>query len=147
MAKNSVADWDLDPSNNTDIGGINIAEGCAPSGINNGIRTMMAQAKAGFLTQASLTGAAAKETLADADRFVILDSADGGARKTSLWSVMKVAIRDALKPLSYADQTLTNEQQAQARANAGLGSIATRNITVSSSNPSGGTDGDLWIVV
>jgi hypothetical protein len=32
-----------------------------------------------------------------------------------------------------------------ARGVLGLGSIATRNITVSSSAPSGGSDGDLWL--
>lgn len=32
-----------------------------------------------------------------------------------------------------------------ARTNLGLGSIATRNVTVSTSDPSGGADGDIWI--
>ena len=32
-----------------------------------------------------------------------------------------------------------------ARANLGLGSIATHNITISSSSPSGGSDGDIWL--
>ena len=45
MAKNKVSEWSSVPANNTDIGGIDIAEGCAPSGINNGIRELMAQVK------------------------------------------------------------------------------------------------------
>jgi hypothetical protein len=45
MAKNKVSEWSATPANNTDIGGINIAEGCAPSGINNAIRELMAQVK------------------------------------------------------------------------------------------------------
>jgi hypothetical protein len=45
MAKNKVSEWDTTASNNTDIAGINIAEGCAPSGINNAIREIMAQVK------------------------------------------------------------------------------------------------------
>jgi len=45
MAKNKVSEWSATPVNNTDIGGINIAEGCAPSGINNAIRELMAQVK------------------------------------------------------------------------------------------------------
>jgi len=45
MAKNKVSDWSATASNNTDIGNINIAEGCAPSGINNAIRELMAQVK------------------------------------------------------------------------------------------------------
>lgn len=45
MAKNKVSEWSSTASNNTDIGGIDIAENCAPSGINNGLRTIMAQIK------------------------------------------------------------------------------------------------------
>ena len=45
MSKDKVSEWSSTPSNNNDIGGINIAEGCAPSGINNAIREMMAQVK------------------------------------------------------------------------------------------------------
>jgi hypothetical protein len=45
MPKNKVSEWSATASNNTDIGNINIAEGCAPSGINNAIRELMAQVK------------------------------------------------------------------------------------------------------
>ena len=45
MAKNKISEYSATASNNTDIGGINIAEGCAPSGINNAIRELMAQLK------------------------------------------------------------------------------------------------------
>jgi hypothetical protein len=45
MAKNKVSEWSSVAANNTDVGGIDIAEGCAPSGINNGIREIMAQVK------------------------------------------------------------------------------------------------------
>jgi hypothetical protein len=45
MAKNKISEFSATASNNTDIGGINIAEGCAPSGINNAIRELMAQLK------------------------------------------------------------------------------------------------------
>jgi hypothetical protein len=45
MPKNKVSEYSSTASNNTDIGGINIAEGCAPSGINNAIRELMAQLK------------------------------------------------------------------------------------------------------
>lgn len=45
MPKNKVSEWSSTPANNSDIGGINIAEGCAPSGINNAIRELMAQVK------------------------------------------------------------------------------------------------------
>jgi hypothetical protein len=45
MAKNKISEFSSTPANNTDIGNINIAEGCAPSGINNAIRELMAQLK------------------------------------------------------------------------------------------------------
>ena len=45
MAKNKISEYSATASNNTDIGGINISEGCAPSGINNAIRELMAQLK------------------------------------------------------------------------------------------------------
>ena len=46
MAKTKISEFDLTPANNTDIDNINIAEGCAPSGINNAIRELMSQLKA-----------------------------------------------------------------------------------------------------
>jgi hypothetical protein len=47
MAKNTFLDWDTIANNNTDVGGINIAENCPPSNINNGMRETMAQLRAG----------------------------------------------------------------------------------------------------
>ena len=45
MPKVKISEWSATPANNTDIDGINIAEGCAPSGINDAIREMMSQIK------------------------------------------------------------------------------------------------------
>lgn len=45
MAKTKISEFSATPSDNTDIDGINIAEGCAPSGINNAIRELMSQLK------------------------------------------------------------------------------------------------------
>ena len=42
MAKNSITDYDNIAANNTDIQSVDIDEGCAPSGINNAIREVMA---------------------------------------------------------------------------------------------------------
>jgi hypothetical protein len=58
MAKNKISEYSSVASNNTDIAGINIAEGCAPSGINNAIRELMAQLKD-------------QQTGTDADSFVV----------------------------------------------------------------------------
>jgi len=48
MAKTKISEYDSTAANNTDIDGINIAEGCAPSGINNAIRELMAHLKDGL---------------------------------------------------------------------------------------------------
>jgi microcystin-dependent protein len=58
MAKTKVSEWSAIPANNTDVGGIDINEGCAPSGINNAIRDMMSQIKD-------------MQTGADGDNFVV----------------------------------------------------------------------------
>ena len=58
MAKNKISEWSSTPANNTDVGDINISEGCAPSNINNAIREIMAQVKD-------------MQTGADADNFVV----------------------------------------------------------------------------
>ena len=45
MPKTKISEWSSTPANNTDIDSINIAEGCAPSGINDAIRELMSQVK------------------------------------------------------------------------------------------------------
>jgi hypothetical protein len=45
MPKTRISEFSLTAANNTDIDGIDIAEGCAPSGINNAIRELMSQLK------------------------------------------------------------------------------------------------------
>ena len=58
MAKNKISEYSATAANNTDIGGINIAEGCPPSTINNAIRELMAQLKD-------------QQTGADSDNFTV----------------------------------------------------------------------------
>jgi len=45
MPKVKISEFSSTPGSNTDINSINIAEGCAPSGINDAIRTLMAYLK------------------------------------------------------------------------------------------------------
>ena len=45
MPKTKISEYSATANSNTDVGGINVDEGCAPSGINDAIRTMMAQLK------------------------------------------------------------------------------------------------------
>lgn len=60
----AVKDYKTNPDENTTISGINIAEGCPPSGINNAIRQLMADVKQNSDEQSSefskvMTGATA----------------------------------------------------------------------------------------
>ena len=48
MAKTKISEYDSTAANNTDIDGINIAEGMAPSNVNNAIREQMAHLKDGL---------------------------------------------------------------------------------------------------
>jgi len=45
MAKTKISEFDSNPVNNTDIDGINLAEGMAPGLVNNALRELMAQLK------------------------------------------------------------------------------------------------------
>lgn len=45
MAKTKVSEYSATAANNTDIDNINIAEGCAPSNVNNALRAQMAHLK------------------------------------------------------------------------------------------------------
>jgi hypothetical protein len=63
---------------------------------------------------------------------------------------------DAAKPISTATQTalngkaatdLSNVTEANARSKVGTGTMAYRNVTISTSDPSGGVNGDVWFKV
>jgi hypothetical protein len=45
MPRNKISEYSATAADNTDIAGIDIAEGCLPSGINNAIRTLMSDLK------------------------------------------------------------------------------------------------------
>ena len=43
MSRTKISEWSSTAASNTDVGGVNIAEGCPPATINNAIREVMAQ--------------------------------------------------------------------------------------------------------
>jgi hypothetical protein len=45
MAKTKISEWSSTPASNSDIDGINLAEGMVPSDVNNALREMMSQIK------------------------------------------------------------------------------------------------------
>lgn len=109
MAKNKISEWSATASNNTDIGGINIAEGCAPSGINNAIRELMAQVKD-------------QQTGADADNFVV-----GGAFTCTGAAVFSSTV--ALGASATATTQSANDNSTK---------VATTAYVATASIPSGG---------
>jgi len=83
MPKTKISEFDVDPANNTDINSINIAEGCAPSGINNAIRQLMSDLKewqAGsqdiYITPAGSVSAPAITTTGDTNTGIYFPAAD-----------------------------------------------------------------------
>lgn len=72
MAKNAVSDWDTTAANNTDVGGISIAENCAMANLNNAMREIMAQVKA-----AGFIGASGALADPNADRILMWDDSEG----------------------------------------------------------------------
>ncbi|ABQ70799.1 hypothetical protein Swit_4461 [Rhizorhabdus wittichii RW1] len=95
MAKNSVNDWDTVPANNTEIAGINLAEGCPAAGINNAIREVMAQLKTYFGTLLApylpLSGGAMTGALTDMGAGSTIKDPGGTARKIGYRNIPSVA--------------------------------------------------------
>jgi hypothetical protein len=153
MAKTKVSQWDSVAANNTDINSININEGCVPSTINNAIREVMAQIK-NWQDGASGDSWTSAGTL-NITGTLELDGSTGtagtylkslGSGKTPVWS-------NVYTDLSMG--TMSQQNKESVNIDGGtitgttinghtVGSNATGNKFVSTGNPSGGANGDIW---
>ncbi len=110
MPKTKISQYDSTSAGanlNTDIAGINIDEGCAPSGINNAIRTLMAQIKD---LQSGVSG----------DSIPVAAGGTGSTTAASARSSLGLAIgTDVLAPPSGTAILKANSGGALANASAG----------------------------
>lgn len=121
MAKTKISEFSSTPNNNTDIDGINIAEGCAPSNINNAIRELMSQLKN---QQAGLDGdtftssdvLTVQGVAANAGRIRLGEDSDNGTNYTELRAAASLAA-DVTFVLPSADGAASSVIQTDGSGN------------------------------
>ena len=120
MAKDKISQYDSTSAGanlNTDIAGINIDEGCAPSGINNAIRTLMAQIRD---LQSGVSG----------DSIPVTAGGTGSTTTSSARAALGLAIgTDVLAPPSGTAILKANSGGALANASAGTDYVAPATAT------------------
>ena len=163
MSKEKISQWDVNPANNTDVGGISIAENCPPKNINNAIREVMSQVKE-FQNGASGDSLTLKGTLqasgnANFPTSSTAKTMPAGTNSTKIATTAYVDREtDALGTMAYQNRSSVNitggtiggtarTGQANSITMNQIGTNATGKKTVSSLSPSGGSDGDVWYKV
>ena len=162
MAKNKVSEWDSNPANNTDVGGVNIGEGCPPSNINNAIRMTMSQIKElqdgsssdpvtinGLLTvkDANFTGVVTAPTQPANNNSTKVATTAYVDREVSTLGTMSTQDSDAVNITGGTIGGSTKTGQSNSVTMSEIGTNAVGKKTVSGASPSGGVDGDVWYKV
>ncbi len=156
MAKTKVSEYDSNASGNTDINGININEGCPPSTLNNSVRELMSQLK-NMITGAdgdsmvvgsnltvngttTLTGNATAPTQTSTDNSTKIATTAYVQAKVGTLGTMSTQNANAV---AITGGTLAGVTVGGAT----IGTNASGTKTVSTSDPSGGVNGDVWYKV
>jgi len=162
MAKNKVSEWDSNPANNTDVGGVNIGEGCPPSNINNAIRMTMSQIKElqdgsssdpvtinGLLTvaDANFTGNVTAPTQPANDNSTKIATTAYVDREVGTLGTMSTQDSDAVNITGGTIGGSTKTGKSNSVTMSEMGTNAVGKKTVSGASPSGGVDGDVWYKV
>ena len=172
MAKEKISQWDSNPANNTDVGGVNIAENCPPSNINNAIRQDMSQVKdmqAGTPTQSLVVngelisnGNFSSNGSMKVTGTVYLDGSLGsngqvmtsvGSANTPVWSTLGTMSSQNSNNVNITGGVVSGGTfQGTSKTGQGIkfndmGTNAVGKKTVSSLSPSGGANGDVWYKV
>jgi len=158
MAKTKISEYDSTAANNTDVDGVNLAEGCPPSGINNAIREVMAHLKDwqsgvsgdGLSTSGTITSSG---TLNVTGNFQIGGSAgtsgyylkSQGAGSAPVWADLGLG---TMSTQNASSVTITGGTITGTTVNGyTVGNKAVGTQTISTSSPSGGSAGDVWYKV
>lgn len=153
MAKNKISEWDATASGNTDVGGININEGCPPSTINNALREIMSQVKEqqtgydsdNFTVGGNLSVSGTSNFVGNATAVTPLEADNSTRLATTAYVQTKTA---ALGTMSVQDATAVaitgGTLFGVTVGGVTIGTNASGTRTVSTGTPTGGTDGDIW---
>jgi hypothetical protein len=132
MSKTKISQYDTNPANNTDIEGINLAEGMAPGLVNNAIRELMAQLKE-FQTGAS------GDSLTVGGNLVVTGTGTLSGRAIDAFpSGTKMLFQQTSAPVGWTKDT-TNDDKALRIVSGSVGSGGTLSLTSFASQSIGGT--------
>ena len=153
MAKTKVSEWDIVATNNTDIDGINIANDCPPSYVNDAMREMMAQIKdwqigaggdpltvSGAFTATgatNITGSFAMDGVLGENGQVLTSK---GSTDTPTWTTLGNMSVQNKNAVNITGGTITGTTINTVT----VGTNASGKKTFSTGNPSGGENGDIW---
>ena len=157
MSRDKISEWSATAASNTDVGGININEGCPPATINNAIREIMSQVKdfstgydnddltvGGNLTvdgTTTLTGVPTAPTAAASTNTTQIATTAFVQTKVGALGTMSTQAANAV---AITGGTWTTAGTINSVNVTDIGTNATGTKTISSSTPSGGNDGDIW---
>ena len=135
----AIKDYNTDPDLNTTISGINIAEGCPPSGINNAIRQLMADVKeekeAKDAAIADVANMVSSNATAQAAKDAAQDTAIADVANMVSSNATAQAAKDAAQDTAIAGKLNKTDGFLNSYANVQTYYPTTSNITL----PAGGT--------
>jgi len=158
MAKTKISEFSSTASNNTDIDGISVAEGMAPSNVNNAIRELMSQLKdwqSGAVSQdMSVNGVltVSGNAILSANLTATGNATISGAMTCSgaavLSSTLAVSGNTNLAAVTCSgNAVMSSNLSVSGILYVGANTVknnAYRDVTVTTSSPTGGSDGDIW---
>tara|TARA_R110002012_G_scaffold97890_1_gene234863 strand:+ start:37 stop:1851 length:1815 start_codon:yes stop_codon:yes gene_type:complete len=123
MAKTKISEYDATAANNTDIDSINIAEGMAPSNVNNALRQQMAHLKTEFFKTGS------NNTSLGATALDSLDGSSPGGFNTAIGDVAATALTEGQRNTALGYGALQTDTKGARNVALGFNALGTQNFT------------------